>query len=187
MHRFTSNEKIKEAIAVTHRYGMHSSCFLMIGLPDEGHDDVMQTVQLMADAQPGRYRWTFFYPFPGTESYEMADRGGYIDRHKFATLVNFTDKSCLDFGAEHNLFLEKVGQIFPWLVNAYSNLAVASFYRDKAEELLALDRDQWQVVEGGLRDRDKEYSAHFAASGLSHYAIKYNRFMGVISDYFLND
>lgn len=187
MQRHTSNEKIKEAIEVTHRYGMHSSCFLMIGLPEETHDDVMQTIQLMADALPGRFRWTFFYPFPETEAYNIAKRGGYIDQTKFETLVNFTDASCLDFGAEQNLYLEKVGKIFPWFVNAYSQLEVAPFYREKIEELLAMDYDQWNTVKGDLPVRDKEYSARFSALGLSHYAIKYNRFMGVISDYFLND
>ncbi len=187
MHRYTSNDKIKDAIAVTHRYGMHSSCFLMIGLPDETHDDVMQTIRLMADAQPGRFRWTYFYPFPGTESYEMAEKGGYIDHQKFSSLVNFTDESCLDFGNEHNLFLAKVGKIFPWFVNAYSELDVAPFYRDKVEELLALNNHQWLHVSENLQERDKEYSARFATEGLSHYAIKYNRFMGVISDYFLHD
>ena len=33
----------------------------------------------------------------------------------------------------------------------------------------------------------REYSRRFCEQGLSHYAIKYNRFMGVISDYFVNE
>lgn len=187
MHRHTANEKIKEAIEITHRYGMHSSCFLMIGLPDETPDDVGQTIRLMAEALPGRFRWTFFYPFPGTEAYDLAEAGGYIDRHKFNTLVNFTDESCLDFGAEQNLYLEKVGKVFPWFVNAYSPLAAAPFYREQVDMLLSLDQEQWDEIKDELLQRDKEYSARFAAEGLSHYAIKYNRFMGVISDYFLKD
>jgi radical SAM superfamily enzyme YgiQ (UPF0313 family) len=187
MHRHTSNEKIKEAIEITHRYGMHSSCFLMIGLPDETPDDVMQTIKLMADALPGRFRWTFFYPFPGTEAYDIAEAGGYIDRYKFETLVNFTDESCLDFGAEHNLYLEKLGKIFPWFVNAYSQLEVASFYREQIDKLLSMNYEQWHANKDELLRKDKEYSAFFSAEGKSHYAVKYNRFMGVISDYFLND
>jgi len=187
MHRHTSNEKIKEAIEITHCYGMHSSCFLMIGLPEETPDDVAQTIRLMSESLPGRFRWTFFYPFPGTEAYDLAEAGGYIDRDKFNTLVNFTDESCLDFGAEQNLYLEKVGKIFPWFVNAYSQLAVAPFYREQVDMLLSLNRDQWHDIKDNLQKRDKEYSARFAAEGLSHYAIKYNRFMGVISDYFLKD
>jgi radical SAM superfamily enzyme YgiQ (UPF0313 family) len=159
----------------------------MIGLPEETHDDVMQTIQLMADALPGRFRWTYFYPFPGTEAYDIAESSGCIDRNKFENMVNFTDESCLDFGDRHNLFLEKVGKIFPWFVNACSQLEVAPFYREQVDSLLALDRDQWQLVKDQLLGKDKEYSARFAAEGLRHYAVKYNRFMGVVSDYFLND
>jgi hypothetical protein len=50
-----------------------------------------------------------------------------------------------------------------------------------------MDEAQWRQVADGLRERDAEYSRQFCAQGLSHYAIKYNRFMGVISDYFLKD
>ncbi|MBW2520583.1 MAG: B12-binding domain-containing radical SAM protein [Deltaproteobacteria bacterium] len=187
MNRHMTNQQIEEAIAITHRHGMHSSCFLMIGLPDENREDVMQTIQLMADSKPGRYRWTFFYPFPGTESYNLADKGSYINRQKFESLVNFTDESCLEFGEEHNLFLKKIGKIFPWFVNANSDLEVAPFYRQQVEELLALDEQQWQHEAEGLREKDKIFSERFVAEGKSHYAIKYNRFMGVISDYFVNE
>jgi radical SAM superfamily enzyme YgiQ (UPF0313 family) len=187
MQRYTSNAAIEEAIAITHRYGMHSSCFLMFGLPHETQEDVMQTIQLMASSQPGRYRWTFFYPFPGTGSYDLAHKGGFIDREKFATLVNFTDESCLDFGPEQNLFLKKVAKILPWFVNAYSQLDVAPFYMEQVEKIMALDADQWESAKETLLDEDKAFSARFAKEGKSHYAVKYNRFMGVISDFFLND
>ena len=38
-----------------------------------------------------------------------------------------------------------------------------------------------------LHERDAEYSRRFCEQDLSHYAIKCNRFMGVISDYFVNE
>ncbi len=186
MRRHMSNEAIQDAIAISHRYGMHSSCFIMFGLPHETQEDVMQTIQLMADALPGRYRWTFFYPFPGTESYDLAQNGGFIDREKFATLVNFTDESCLDFGPEQNLFLRKVAKVLPWFVNAYSNLEVAPFYMEQVERILAFDADQWEVAKDTVVDEDKAISARFSAEGQTHYAIKYNRFMGVISDFFVD-
>ncbi|MDH3998672.1 MAG: B12-binding domain-containing radical SAM protein [Desulfuromonadales bacterium] len=187
MHRHMSNEAIEEAIAISHRYGMHSSCFIMFGLPHETEEDVMQTVQLMADALPGRYRWTFFYPFPGTESYQMAHESGLIDREKLATLVNFTDDSCLDFGPKQNLLLKKIAKILPWFVNAHSKLEVAPVYRELLDEILALDETGWQAAQQDILERDKALSARFVAEGKSHYAVKYNRFMGVISDYFVNE
>jgi len=157
---------------------------LMIGLPDETRADVMATIRLMAKAKPGRYRWSFFFPFPGTKAYELSDQGNHIDFAKMAQMENFTDGSCLNFGRDHNLFLKKVGRIMPWFVNAYSDLAVAYFYRNKVEEILALDEKSWQERTATIEEEDNEISIRFVSQGLSHYAIKYNRFMGVISDYF---
>jgi len=156
----------------------------MIGLPDETHADVMATIRLMAKAKPGRYRWSFFFPFPGTKAYELSDQRGYIDFAKMAQMENFTNGSCLNFGKKHNLFLKKVGRAIPWFVNAESNLIVADFYRKKVEEILALDEKSWEERTATIEQEDKEISEKFVSRELSHYAIKYNRFMGVISDYF---
>ena len=187
LQRRMKNENIIKAIDTAHRYGLHTSVFLMIGLPGETREDVMATIRLMAEAKPGRYRWSFFFPFPGTKAYELSQEGGYIDFDKMANLENFTDASCLKFGQAHDLFLKKVGQVMPWFVNAHSDLPVAAFYREKIEEILALDETSWQSRVPHLVQEDREISADFAKQGLSHYATKYNRFMGVISDFFLNE
>jgi radical SAM superfamily enzyme YgiQ (UPF0313 family) len=184
LQRRMKNEKIVRAIEIAHHYGLHTSIFLMIGLPDETHSDVMATIRLMAKAKPGRYRWSFFFPFPGTKAYEFSEQGNYIDFAKMAHMENFTDGSCLNFGRDHNLFLKKVGRIMPWFVNAESNLVVADFYRKKVEEILALDEKAWEERKAYIEQEDNEISEKFVSRGLSHYAIKYNRFMGVISDFF---
>jgi radical SAM superfamily enzyme YgiQ (UPF0313 family) len=167
-----------------HQYGLHTSIFLMIGLPDETRADIMATIRLMAKATPGRYRWSFFFPFPGTKAYKLSKQGSNIDFAKMAHMENFTDGSCLNFDREHNLFLKKVGRIMPWFVNAHSNLAVADFYRKKVAEILALNEKSWEKRTTHIEQEDKDISEKFVKQGLSHYAIKYNRFMGVISDYF---
>ena len=187
LNRHMSNKKIVEAIKTVADYGMHSSVFLIIGFPHEDREDLFETIKLMAAAKPGRFRWTYFFPFPGTMAYQITLDGGYINFEKMEKLKNFTDESCLDFGPEHNLLLKKIGRIMPWFVNAFSDLPVAGFYAKRTEEILAMDEDQWSGVSPNLQAEDKKYSQRYSEKGLSHYAIKYNRFMGVISDYFLHD
>jgi radical SAM superfamily enzyme YgiQ (UPF0313 family) len=182
--RHMSNKKIIDAIHTASRFGLHASVFLMIGLPDETYDDVMDTIKLTGKSRPGRFRWTFFFPYPGTRAHELSKKMKRIDYGKMASMGNFTDASCMDFGKGHNLFLEKVGRIMPWFVNAYSDLPVAGFYREKINDILALDDKSWKDRAGNLLEEDKKISEEFVQQGLSHYAIKYNRFMGVISDYF---
>jgi radical SAM superfamily enzyme YgiQ (UPF0313 family) len=187
LNRHMSNDSIIEAIKTVHDFGMHSSIFLIIGFPHETAHDVYQTIKLTAAAMPGRFRWTYFFPFPGTKAHQISRDGGFIDSDRMARLRNFTDESCLDFGPQQNLLLKKIGRIMPWFVNAHSDLPVAGFYKERIQELLEMDEPQWEKTSATLYQKDKEYSRRFCQQGLSHYAIKYNPFMGVISDYFLNE
>jgi len=187
LNRHMTNEAIVEAIAAVERHGMHSSVFIIIGFPHEGREDVLDTVRLLGQARPGRFRWTYFFPFPGTRAHEISIEGGFINEEKMERRKNFTDDSCLEFAPEHSFLLKKIGRIMPWFVNAYSALPVADFYRSKVQEILGMDETAWEQVTPTLRQQDAEYSKRFCEQGLSHYAIKYNRFMGVISDYFLNE
>jgi radical SAM superfamily enzyme YgiQ (UPF0313 family) len=187
LNRHMTNEAIVEAIAAVERHGMHSSVFIIIGFPHENREDVLDTVRLLGQARPGRFRWTYFFPFPGTRAHEISVEGGYINAEKMERLKNFTDESCLEFEPEHNFLLKKIGLIMPWFVNAHSSLPVADFYRGKVEEILQMDEAAWRQMAPTLRRQDTEHSKRFCEQGLSHYAIKYNRFMGVISDYFLNE
>lgn len=185
--RHMKNEKIIHAIQVAKSHGLHTSVFLMIGLPNETHEDVMDTIQLMGKSQPGRFRWTFFFPFPGTKAYKISEESKQIDFDKMADMENFTDRSCLDFGEEQNLFLKKVGRIMPWFVNAHSDLPTSDFYAEKVDEILSLDLNAWENLSDDLLEEDKAISEEFVKQGKSHYAVKYNRFMGVISDYFITE
>jgi radical SAM superfamily enzyme YgiQ (UPF0313 family) len=187
MNRHMSNAAIIEAIQTARRAGLHTSVFLMIGLPDESEDDIMATIKLMADSQPGRFRWSFFFPFPGTRAYGITRAKNLIDHAKMAQMDNFTDASCLDFGERQNLFLKKVGRALPWFVNAYSQLPVAEFYRRRVDEIMQMDATAWSKMSDRIIAEDRALSERFVKEGLSHYAIKYNRFMGVISDYFVEE
>jgi len=187
LNRHMTNDDIIAAIRMVNNAGMHSSVFIIIGFPHETRQDVFDTLRLLGQARPGRFRWTFFFPYPGTKAHQISLEGGFIDTQKMDSLQNFTDESCLEFGAEHNLLLKKIGRIMPWFVNAYSGLPVADFYRQKVDNLLNMNETDWNRIAPTLAQEDKTLSQHFAQEGLSHYAIKYNPFMGVISDYFLNE
>ncbi|MDX1709347.1 MAG: radical SAM protein, partial [Desulfobacterales bacterium] len=187
LNRHMSNTVIIDAVQTAKDAGLHTSVFLMIGLPGETEDDIMATIKLMAASLPGRFRWSFFFPYPGTTAYEISRRENLIDHAKMARMDNFTDDTCLDFGERQNLFLKKIGRALPWFVNAYSKLPVADAYREKVEDILRMDAAAWARIEDKIMAEDRALSEHFVNQGLSHYAIKYNRFMGVISDYFLTE
>lgn len=189
LQRFMSNEDVFNTIEAAEMFGLHTSGFLMVGLPYETHAERWETVDLLAQSGIGRFRTSLFFPFPGTESYALALRGGYIDPERPATLTDFTESSCMDFGADENLFIDKLATCMPWFVNArlskYRAAPASARYAPLVERVLALSAGEWQSFKPSVRELDRELSAAAVAAGELHYAIRYNAFMGVRSDYYL--
>jgi anaerobic magnesium-protoporphyrin IX monomethyl ester cyclase len=189
LQRFMSDEDILGTVEVAEAYNLHTSGFLMVGLPYETHAERWETVDLLARSGIGRFRTSLFFPFPGTESHRLSVQGGYIDPARTASLTDFTESSCLDFGAEENLFVDKLATCMPWFVNSrldqWREAPASRRYRPLAEHVLALDAAEWQAFKPGVRAQDQALAAAAAAAGELHYSIRYNAFMGVRSDFYL--
>lgn len=187
LHRYMSNGSIKRAFRNAALHHLHTSAFVMLGLPYETENDLFATVKLLAEIKPGRFRWSVFYPFVGTEAYRMALEGGFINREKLSNLRNFFTESPLEFGREQDLLIDKLNAAYPWFVNAHSDLECAPHYRRLVHGILALPQEQWLKRKSNIADEDAEISKAMLKSGMRHYAIKFNRFMGVDSDYFVKE
>ncbi len=183
LNRHMSNHAIVKAFKIAHEHQLHTSAFVMIGLPDETPDEMFATVDLLSAIRPGRFRWSIFFPYPGTVAHEMAKQKGLIDLQKMRTLTNFTEESCLDFGGAHNLLIDKLARAFPWFVNARSNPSSSTIYRGLVREIESMDRAVWEEVRDTIRSTDKKISSFLTKAGREHYAIRYNEFMGVRSDW----
>jgi hypothetical protein len=48
-----------------------------------------------------------------------------------------------------------------------------------------MDAERWEAFKPGVRKLDEEYAAAATRAEELHYAIRYNAFMGVRSDYYL--
>ena len=188
LRRQMTNTQIEAAFAHAHRAGLHTSAFVMFGLPREGRSEIQETIELCARLQVGRVRWALFYPFPGTEAHGMAEEDGLIDQDLLAQRGNYFDGSCLRFGDEHDLHLEKLARLFPVWINAASDWPAAARYRELVRHVEALDRDGWQQEEEQLVAQERQLSDELLADpGELHYSIRYSRVMGVRSDYVLQE
>ncbi len=189
LKRFMSDEDILETVSTAEAHGLHTSGFLMVGLPGETHAERLESVDLLARSELGRFRTSLFYPFPGTEGHTLSVEGGYIDAGAAGSLTDFTETSCLDFGAEENLFIEKLAACMPWFVNArmqqFKEAPTSERYRPLVERVLAMDRSAWEAFKPSIREVDLEYSKAASQALELHYAIRFNAFMGVRSDYYL--
>jgi len=189
LQRFMSDEDILGTVEVAEAWNLHTSGFVMVGLPYETHDERWETVDLLARSGIGRFRTSLFYPFPGTESHRLSVAGGFVDAARAATLTDFTESSCLDFGSEENLFIDKLATCMPWFVNSrldrWREAPAAARYRPLVDAVLAMDADAWAAFKPTVRERDAELARAAAKAGELHYSIRYNAFMGVRSDYYL--
>jgi radical SAM superfamily enzyme YgiQ (UPF0313 family) len=64
LKRFMTQKDVLETIRSGERHRLHTSGFLMIGLPTETRAERWETVDLLAQSGIGRFRTSFFYPFP---------------------------------------------------------------------------------------------------------------------------
>ena len=189
LKRFMSDEDILETVASGEEAGLHTSGFVMIGLPTESRSERWETVSLLAKSRIGRFRTSLFFPFPGTESYDLSIARGYVTEEEVGTLTEFTASSCLDFGEEENLLIAKLATCMPWFVNAALDRTgpapASARYAPLVDEVLRMTRKQWEAFAPDVRARDAELSAAAVRAGELHYAIRFNAFMGVRSDWFL--
>jgi len=189
LKRHMTQRDILETVASAERHRLHSSGFVMVGLPTETHAERWETVELLAQARIGRFRTSFFYPFPGTDGWRQAVESGEYVPDSEQGLSDFTDRSCMDFGEVENLFIEKLGACMPWFVNErlerYGAAPASARWRPLVEEVLALGRAGWERFRPRVRELDRELSAAASRAGELHYSIRYNDFMGVRSDWYL--
>ena len=98
LKRHMTKSDIIETVESSEEYGLHTSAFVMIGLPTETRDERMETVDILAESRVGRFRCSYFFPFPGTDSWQMSVDAGHVDLDQLAKQTDFTWASALNFG-----------------------------------------------------------------------------------------
>ncbi len=183
LSRHMTNDHIAKAFAAAHEFGLHTSAFVMIGLPHEKEEDMLETIKLLGRIQPGRFRWTLFFPFIGTKAYDIAAHAGMIDFHKMKTLDNFTDETCMVLGEDVDLLIDKMKTLFCAFVNGYGDMDGEGRYLDLVKKVESMPREVWTERKESVLEAAREIDAAMDRAGKPYYQVKYNPFMGVRSDW----
>jgi radical SAM superfamily enzyme YgiQ (UPF0313 family) len=83
LKRTMSNETIKKAFEIAKKYGIKTSSFNMVGIPDETYSDYLETVKLNKEIKPDQMQISIFYPYPGTELGQYAKEKGIVSENEF--------------------------------------------------------------------------------------------------------
>lgn len=183
LKRHMTNDHIAMAFHAAHEFDLHTSAFVMVGLPHETREDMMETVRLLARIQPGRFRWSLFFPFIGTEAYEIAEKAGIIDFERMKTLDNFTDETCMVLGKDVDLFVDKLKTLFCLFVNGYADMDGEGAYLGLVKKVEAMTEHEWQRNKGSIMHEVMAIDSRMEKAGKPYYSVKYNAFMGVRSDW----
>jgi len=176
--RRMTNREIEDAFATAHRHGLQTSAFVMMGLPDETAGDLHETIDLLASIGPSRFRWTIYFPMPGTRLFDLCVERGLIDERRMVEQTNFMDDTCLRLSDEMTLLVRRLRWSLPWFVNAQSPGEVGRRFS-------ALARDLRVASDGRLaelRTEGERLCREMASQSLPHYCTKYNPFTAVRTD-----
>ncbi|MEW6536077.1 MAG: radical SAM protein [Candidatus Auribacterota bacterium] len=182
MHRHMTNKEIEDAFAAAEKVGLHTSAFVMMGLPGEDIQDMQETVDLLGKIQPGRFRWAVFFPFINTQAYQITCEMGLLNEDKMNSLSNFTDESSLNFPADMQRKIQRLQKMYPWYVNAASDSRYAPLYRKIVDKMEQLPDSVWDLVRNDIRRLDKNLASMMSEKE-RYYSIRYNTFTGVRSDW----
>ena len=151
------------------------------------NEQVLETLELCSRVKMGRFRWALFFPFPGTAGFTIANSLDMIDFEKRDSLGNYFDGTCLKFGDDHDLWLNKVSNVCHWWVNALSDWPSAKIYKKLVEEIESLSAEEWAVRKKAILQEDRDLSEELLEKGIPHYSIRYSHVMGVHSDFVLEE
>jgi radical SAM superfamily enzyme YgiQ (UPF0313 family) len=83
LKRYMSNEQIVKAFRLLRAAGIFTTSYNMIGFPFDNDEELTKaTIELNRQAQPDYVQATIFYPFPGTQLYDLCVEKNLIDPAK---------------------------------------------------------------------------------------------------------
>jgi len=88
-------EQIKRAFSMAKRKNIKVQAYNMIGLPDEGPKEILETIKLNSEIEADLSVVSIFYPYKGTRLYEICVQKGYFKEENRTPPKNYYSYSVL--------------------------------------------------------------------------------------------
>jgi radical SAM superfamily enzyme YgiQ (UPF0313 family) len=161
-------ERIAAAFAHLQAVGINTMAYLMIGIPGETEEDLLQTFRFCAGLRPDAVRVSMFCPYPGTRIYQDLAASGALGS---ATAVgDFLSSSVLTWPPAMVLLLDQALRMHLWLLNLHLDPPVHG-----AAALVAwireLDGEAWsgKATRAELDRREAELLQTLSRGRIPHY------------------
>jgi radical SAM superfamily enzyme YgiQ (UPF0313 family) len=78
MKRAADNQRFRDVFRWTREAGIMATANYIIGTPGESREEMAQTIALHQELQPVDFGFFVFYPYPGTELFQLCRDNGYL-------------------------------------------------------------------------------------------------------------
>ena len=109
LNRRMSNDDILRAFRLCDKYGIRTCSMAMIGLPYETPEMAQETIDFLMELAPNHARFSIFYPFPGTELYELCEREGFLTGERSMSYFHTSVLSMPNFSREKIVEMNREG------------------------------------------------------------------------------
>ncbi|MHB1418868.1 MAG: B12-binding domain-containing radical SAM protein [Bacillota bacterium] len=116
LNRHMTNSQIENAFKLVKSYGLITSSFNMVGLPNETDEDIQLTIDINRIVKPDVVQVTIFYPLPGTDLMDYCIENDLIDTETYHSLINYYDFSVLKFPQAKKEKIYRLTRLIPMLV-----------------------------------------------------------------------
>jgi anaerobic magnesium-protoporphyrin IX monomethyl ester cyclase len=91
LKRMMTNQQIIKTFQWAKDIGIKTFAFIMIGFPEEKPNNFLNTIKLTAQIEPDSYVLYIFYPYPGTELYNVCIKNSYIVKKRPSDFIERQD------------------------------------------------------------------------------------------------
>jgi len=78
MKRNASNQRFRDVFRWTREAGIMATANYIVGTPGESRAEMTETIELHAELKPVDFGIFVFYPYPGTELFQLCQANGYL-------------------------------------------------------------------------------------------------------------
>ena len=74
-------DKVKAVLQMARTVGIETTVYFMVGFPDETEADIKLSIEIMKKLNPNHTIWSILTPFPGTETWAIAEKRGLVNKN----------------------------------------------------------------------------------------------------------
>lgn len=165
-----TDEQLKFAFSLFHKYNLRAQAFCMIGIPGETKDTIQASIDMLQELKPDLIRMAIFEPFIGTPMYYYCVEHDLLLNSKDMPTNSFSNSNIRFENLTHEELI-KYELLFPWYMNFSMDNKYSDEYKsliEKYEKVINCN-DSIDLIKKEILEVDKRMSNKVEMEKITHY------------------